>query len=227
MSLGLSQYALPLFIALFGLEKRSLTMSGAVSAIFISYIIILRQNFSWFLILLTFYIIGTVTTKWGSEEKRSHKLMQKVRGPWNVVGNASMALIMALLGGAVGLIGYIGAVATASADTASSEIGVLSKSKPRLITSLKKVPPGTDGGITLLGVFSALVAATVIGLVSVLEFSPIIIVIAAASGLIGHFADSFIGAILEDGAHVGNSTTNFLATTIGSVTAILLYLIII
>ncbi|MFW5902557.1 MAG: DUF92 domain-containing protein [archaeon] len=227
MILNPIKFALPLFIALFGLESRSLTMRGAFSAIFLSYILIIRQNFSWFLILFSFYIIGTVVTKIKSKEKEKSELMQKTRGPWNVMGNAGIGLIFALLGGPIGFIGFIGTTATATADTISSEIGVLSKSKPRLVTTLKKVEPGTDGGITLFGTVAGALGALIIGLVSTIEFSWLIIPIALMSGIIGNLADSFIGAVLEDKETVGNSTTNFLATTSGAISAMLIYLAVV
>ncbi len=227
MVLNPIKFALPLFIALFGLENRSLTMKGAFSAIFLSYILIIRQNFNWFLILFLFYLIGTVVTKVKSREKEKSELMQKTRGPWNVMGNAGIGLIFVLLGGPVGFIGFVGTTATATADTVSSEIGVLSKSKPRLITSLKKVEPGTDGGITLFGTILGAIGALLIGLVSIIEFSWIIIPIALFSGIIGNLADSFVGAVLEDKETMGNSTTNFLATTIGAISAMFIYVAVI
>ena len=152
--------------------------------------------------------------------------MQKTRGAWNVMGNGGIGLIFALLGGVVGFIGFVGATATAAADTLSSEVGVLSKSKPRMVTNFKKVEPGTNGAVSNLGIFAAVVGALLIGLGSMIEFSWIIVPIALISGVIGHFADSFVGALIENKDLIGNSTTNFLATTSGGVVAMLIYLIV-
>lgn len=224
MGISLSQYALPLFIALFGLESKSLTIKGAISAILLAYVIILRQSLSWFLILFSFYIMGTLTTKWKEKEKKRHSLIQKTRGPWNVIGNGGAAILMALLGGMVGLIGFISAVATATADTLSSELGISSKSKPRGVTTFRKVEPGTNGGVTAYGTLMGSLGAMVIGLISLLEIDISIVVIGTLAGTIGCFADSYIGAILENRDLIGNSTTNFLATIIGAISGILIYL---
>ncbi len=227
MALHLSQYALPLFIALIALEDKSLSMTGAISAVLMAYIILITQSIYWFLIILVFYAIATAATKWKDEKKRKKQLIQKTRGPWNIVGNGAIALIMAILGGPIGLIGYVGAFATASADTVSSEIGVLSKSRPRMITNFKKIDKGDNGGVTLLGTSMGIIAAFLIGLFSLIIAPWYILPIAVFSGFIGCLADSFIGALWEDGKIVGNSLTNFLATSVGCVSAMIISILFI
>lgn len=60
--------------------------------------------------------------------------------------------------------------AAVAADTFSSELGILSKSRPRLITSptLRQVPPGTNGGVTMYGLCAGLLGSATIALTSVL-----------------------------------------------------------
>lgn len=56
-----------------------------------------------------------------------------------------------------------------AADTFSSELGILSKSKPRLLTSwsFRQVPPGTNGGVTFEGTLAGFAGGFVIALTSV------------------------------------------------------------
>jgi len=106
----------------------------------------------------------------------------------------------------------LGALATSNADTWATEIGALSRSRPRLITRpWQQVSPGTSGGITSLGTAAALAGAILIGLTYVglggLNLDPeswqsagaALTVIAAAEvgGLAGAMFDSVLGATVQ------------------------------
>lgn len=58
--------------------------------------------------------------------------------------------------------------AAVTADTFSSELGILNRSPPRLITSLslRAVPPGTNGGVSLTGTLAGFVGGAIIGISS-------------------------------------------------------------
>jgi uncharacterized membrane protein len=92
-------------------------------------------------------------------------------------------------------------MAAVNADTWATEVGVLSPSAPRLITSGKRVVRGTSGGITLLGSLASLGGAALVGLVGAAftqqgEHSTLILA-AALGGLAGSFFDSLLGASLQ------------------------------
>lgn len=67
------------------------------------------------------------------------------------------------------IVGIIANYAAVAADTFSSELGILSKSQPRLITSLnfRKVPPGTNGGVTGKGLAAGMLGSLIIVATSV------------------------------------------------------------
>lgn len=64
------------------------------------------------------------------------------------------------------VVGVIANYAATLADTLSSELGILSRSPPRLITTLRETPRGTNGGVTLYGVGVGAAGAAVIGVVA-------------------------------------------------------------
>ena len=67
-------------------------------------------------------------------------------------------------GGDLLVIGIIANYACTAADTFSSELGILSKGQPRLITSptLRQVPRGTNGGVSLVGLLAGLLGSMVV-----------------------------------------------------------------
>lgn len=102
---------------------------------------------------------------------------------------------------------YVAHFATANGDTWASEVGILSPSRPRLVTSLflKEVPPGTNGGMSLMGTAASAAGGAAIGLaywiMSFLypgEASQLPMVgYGLLCGLLGSFVDSLLGALLQ------------------------------
>lgn len=99
--------------------------------------------------------------------------------------------------------------ATCLADTLASEFGMLSSEHPVLITNLRKVPPGTNGGITWVGTGSSVLGGTIIGLLTVAmdgisglqplynHYAGNMILFGACCGFLGSMIDSFLGATVQ------------------------------
>jgi uncharacterized membrane protein len=103
---------------------------------------------------------------------------------------------------------YMAHYATAAGDTWASEVGILAKSQPRLVTSLflRKVPPGTNGGISLLGTAASASGGAFIGFIYYLYDAVflsnrhdryMIILFGTVCGVLGSLLDSLLGATLQ------------------------------
>lgn len=199
----------------------ALDLLGSSFVTIIGIFIVIARGFNWLAILLLFLLLGSVFTKFKSDYKKRIGLRHEQRTVKNVVSNGIVPVVMAIFGNYAG---FIGAIATATADTMASEIGVLSK--PILITSKERVKPGTDGGVSVLGTAAGIVGALIIGITAnLINVSPNItqsILIALVSGMVGCFADSLLGATLERNGLFNNEHVNLSATIIGALVGIII-----
>ncbi len=206
-------------------HRKALDLLGSILMIFMGIIIIFAAGVNWLFLLLLFLILSLFATRYMKGYKKNLGIYEGKRTSKNVISNGLIAFIMAAFGDYympfVG--GFIGALATATADTLASEIGILQK--PRLITTMKKVSPGTDGAISLLGTAVGVMGAGIIGLAAyllgILSDPFLSIRIAVISGTVGCFMDSILGAVLERRNFLNNEHVNLLATITGAIVGII------
>jgi uncharacterized protein (TIGR00297 family) len=210
-------------------------VSGVLSGILMGFLIVSFTDFRWFVLILSFFVIGGIFTKYKYDYKRAIGIAQEgggARGYRNVFGNGLIALVCAIAFGITGnallVIAFIGAVATATGDTLASEIGQTYRKLPRLITDLRLVPHGTDGGVTMLGEYSAVAGAGAIAIIAILlgvgAFNTMVPVI--LGGFFGANVDSVLGAVLERRHYLTNSSVNLLATVAGALAAVVIFLLL-
>ncbi|MGD0910709.1 MAG: DUF92 domain-containing protein [Terracidiphilus sp.] len=108
----------------------------------------------------------------------------------------------------------LAAMAEAAADTVSSEIGQVLGGRPRMITTLRQVDPGTDGGITFAGSLAGVAAAAIVAALGSFAVHADVrfFLIATAGSVFGLFFDSLLGATLERKRWLNNDAVNFLST---------------
>ncbi|HYO51930.1 DUF92 domain-containing protein [Archangium sp.] len=112
---------------------------------------------------------------------------------------ALAAVLLAVTGDARYSLAMLGALVAANADTWATELGVLSRSPPRLITTLRQVPPGTSGAVSGVGLLAATAGAAFVGLVAVLAGARwTLIPWLVLAGVAGSLVDSILGATVQD-----------------------------
>lgn len=212
----------PITVGLLAYYTNSLDAVSSIVGIALG-LIILAKGLNWFLVFLSFFVLGVLATRYKYSYKVRYGLGQKRRQLENVLGNGLAALFFALIGN---VYGFLGAVATATSDTLSSEIGVLSKHQPVSVLDFKtKVKRGSNGGVTNLGNLFMFLGSGIIGLLGVLLFNNLLLLwIGLWTGVFGCVVDSILGATLENKGVIGNSTVNFLSTFAGGIFAFLLSL---
>lgn len=220
-------YVLLLFILGYVTYKRkALDLLGSIFMILMGIIIIFSAGVNCVIILIIFLMLSLFATKFAKPYKKSLGEFEGKRTTKNVISNGIIAFMMAAFAGYYSPLvgGFIGAISTATADTLASEIGITQT--PRLITTMKKVPPGTNGGVSILGTFAGIVGTVIIGICSfllgIISSLPLAILISLIAGIFGCFVDSFLGAIFERKELLTNEHVNLIATIAGALMGIIL-----
>ncbi len=221
--------------AVFSYKLKAADLSGLFSGALMGILLIVFADVRWFLIMLTFFILGAGTTKFRFDKKKALGVAEShggVRGYFNVFANGIVSLCGAILFGITKdplfIALFLGSVACATSDTLASEVGVVGKT-PRLITTFREVPRGTNGGVTLIGELAAISGAVIIAVVAyMLGVADLTLVaVTILSGFFGTNIDSLIGALYENKHVFGNAGTNFLATLSSGIFAVAVYFVFI
>ena len=206
-----------------------ISRSGALGGLLIGTTIYAFLGPRGFAVLALFVIGGSLLTRLGYASKARTGTAQEHggrRSARNALANCAVATICAILAATIGsepfAVAFVASLGAAFADTAESEIGQLFSRRPRLITTLLKVPPGTDGAISLPGTLAGAVAAgltAVLGLTLGMLETPGFAFLIAIAAFLGTIADSLIGALSP---RATNELTNVLCTLVAALLALIL-----
>ena len=231
-------------LVFFVYQKRKINASALLGTLGLGLLILLLLGLDYgyigLLTLITFFFFGNLVTHYKYDKKfklgvaEAHRGMRDIQ---NVLGNGLSPLIFAVLFAissehlhTLFLLGFSGAVATATADTFSTEIGQ-ADGTPRLITTLQYVPVGTNGGVSLPGFAAAALGSALIAFVSLLflgaravtYIGAVFFIICLVAGFSGCLIDSILGATVEDRnpLRLNKHHVNILATLSGGLIAML------
>lgn len=119
----------------------------------------------------------------------------------------------------------IAALVEATADTVSSEIGQAFGGVPVMMVGFRRVAPGTDGAVTLVGSCAGIAAGGVVALGGAwaMHLSATVMLIGLGAGIFGLFFDSLLGATVERRGWMGNDLVNFTSTLFAALLALVAY----
>ncbi|GAB1608003.1 transmembrane protein 19-like [Argonauta hians] len=222
----------PVFLSSVAYEQKSLNTSGAFSALVVGFLM-MAANVCFATSLIVFFFSASSATKFRGHQKKALEEDFKEGGQRNWVqvvcngGVASEISLMYLID--IGMKEFpidfvnhyqaswmstavVGALACACGDTFASELGtVLGSTQPRLVTTFRKVPQGTNGGVSLVGLLSSMVGGLVIGATYYMSLLLVtnqrkwhdsppqwpVILVGLIAGFTGSLIDSVLGATLQ------------------------------
>jgi uncharacterized protein (TIGR00297 family) len=209
---------------------RGVTSSGAIAGGVVCFALYAFAGPAAFAALVSVFVLTWSATRLGYSSKSRLGVAERREGrkASQVLANLAVAGVGALLYAVshrvAFLMAVVAALSEAAADTVSSEIGQARGHAAHLITNWQQVPAGTDGGVSLAGTASVVVAALVDG--SVCAVTHLLpwgqSLIAAAAGVAGMLADSYLGALFERRQKLSNDIVNLLSTAIAAGLAIIL-----
>ncbi|MDG6968491.1 MAG: DUF92 domain-containing protein, partial [Nitrososphaerota archaeon] len=188
---------------------RAIDSRGFLASAAVGFAVIYGGGLRWFFIVAVFFVLGVGFTLYKYGYKRRLGGAQGKGGARNwphILANGGLGSILAVWNllhpGQPLAAMFLGAVAASAADTAATELGLLSHSQPRLITNPSRtVAPGTSGGVSPLGFGGAAVASLVIGVIAlslgILRDPYLVIPACLAGGLFGAVVDSLVGAAVQ------------------------------
>ncbi len=230
--------ALCAILSLISYKFGLLTPSGSAASFIMGVVIGVFGSINWLIMLIAFALAGFVVTRYKIDVKMKSGLQEGNKGERtykNVFANALVPALIAVISYAVGMqnhdiaaLAYLCSISVAAADTIASELGVLSP-HVRLITNLKKVPAGTDGGISMYGTFWAIMAALFCSLAGWVVLFPgtaidARVFVPIVMGVLGCMVDSVIGATFETWKMVDKLGNNVSSMAIGALIGVVVLL---
>jgi len=209
-------FALAAGIACAAYLVRSLSSSGAAAACLLGTVIFGLGGLPWAVLLVGFFVSSSLLSKLFKRRKTSvdEKFSKgNRRDAGQVFANGGMAGVLVLLQAGFPTQTWLwvcgaASLAAVNADTWATELGVLSRVNPRLITTGREVEKGTSGGVSLAGTLAALGGSAAIALLALIVWpeyagnltlttSLVGFALITLAGLGGSLVDSLLGATLQ------------------------------
>ncbi len=210
-------FIISLVLGLFAFRNEALSQSGTIAAILLGSFVYIFGGVSWFILLAVFFLTSLYFTRFKAKEKAAvvrEFAKGGIRDFWQVLANGGTAGLLAVgyfyYQSPLFFYAFLGVLGTVTADTWATELGILGRHRPRLITNGRPVAVGTSGAVSLGGTVSAAAGGLVIALAALfLSYGPqwitpfsvstpfLLIGITLLASVAGSFVDSYLGATVQ------------------------------
>ncbi|MEZ5320020.1 MAG: DUF92 domain-containing protein [Vicinamibacterales bacterium] len=220
-------------VAWAGWRAGTVTPAGAVTGFLIGVAIVAGGGWPAWTLLLVCFAAAVVATRAGYARKARLGIAEARggrRGPGNAIANTGAAAWAALLvPGAANpqalLIALTAALVTGASDTIASEVGKAWGRTTYLVTTFRRVPPGTSGAVSVEGTIAGIAAAAALaGAATALGLMPAAaIVVVTVAATVASLVEGVLGATLEHRGILDNDALNVVNTALGAGLALVLW----
>jgi len=225
-------FLLIIFASSLSVITHKLNTTAAIAGTFVAVFVFFGASYTGIAMLATFFILGSAATSWKIKTKTQLGFAEKNKGRRTVGqvfangGVAAITELLILINPAYENLFRLmmaASLASATADTLSSELGTVYGKKFYNIITLKKDVKGLDGVVSFEGTVIGIIGSAVIAAIYCIGFerSKNFFWIIAA-GTIGNFIDSLLGALFERKNYLSNNAVNFLNTLSAALVVLLL-----
>ena len=215
---------LAILISVTAWRLRLLSSSGMIAAGVMGTLVFGLGGLAWASLLICFFVISSLLSRLARNRKANldeQYAKGSQRDAWQVIANGGVATIILIFtylqrevigcndtcfaASGWAFLAFAGSLAAANADTWATELGVLARKAPRLITTGQRVPFGTSGAISPVGSLASLAGSLFIAGLAALPWAGVphplewqlAVLLVAIAGFIGSFVDSILGATLQ------------------------------
>ena len=219
----------------YAILAKKLTVLASFTGGILACFIFMASGYTGLFMMTTFFILGSVATSWQKDKKRIFVIVEDNktgRTASQVLANAGVSAIAGMV-----ILFYpqlcslmlpvmAAAFSSATADTLSSELGMVYGRNFINIVTFRRDHCGMDGVISLEGTLIGVAGSCIIAVIYAIGFGwDINFIFIVIAGTAGNLIDSLLGAVLERKGLIGNNVVNFLNTLTAGLVALLLNVI--
>ena len=215
---------------IFSIGRKKLTLPAALTGAVLGWLVYKGGGYTGLAMLTSFFILGTAATSWKKKEKaliKGHAVHQPTRTAGQVIANGGVAALAGLSAllfphyRPLLQIMMAASLASAAADTLSSELGMVYGRRYYHILTWQPDEKGLDGVVSLEGWLIGIAASAVIAIVYALGhgWNTRLFLVLVLSGTMGNLLDSVLGALWERKGQLSNNAVNFLNTLAAALAA--------